>query len=71
MENLDVRSITVASLPDLVSPCILAGTLGGKESLPSEAADRMTRGKLDAARRRGHLRPRRRTGGKADRQEDQ
>ena len=28
MDGLSIRSISVANLPDLVSPCILAGTLG-------------------------------------------
>jgi hypothetical protein len=46
MEELEVRPITVANLPDLAAPCMLAGTLGTGESLPSEAADEMTRGKL-------------------------
>ncbi|MEN8152169.1 MAG: hypothetical protein ABFS86_20295 [Planctomycetota bacterium] len=46
MDTLEIRNITVANLPDLVSPCILAGTLDGKASVSSESADRMTRGKL-------------------------
>jgi len=46
MDGLEVKSITVANLPDLVSPCILSGTIGGKTSLPAESAERMTRGKL-------------------------
>jgi len=46
MDGLTVERITVVNLPDLVPPCILAGTLNGKATLPAESAERMTRGKL-------------------------
>ena len=46
MESLEIRSITVANLPDLVSPCIMGGTLGSGTTLPAEKAEEMTRQKL-------------------------
>lgn len=46
MEGLEIRSISVANLPDIVSPCMLAGTLGSHVSLPAETADEMTRAKM-------------------------
>ena len=46
MEDLEIKSVNIANLPDIVSPCILSGTLGGNSSLPTEVAEDMTREKL-------------------------
>lgn len=46
MEGLEVRNVTVANLPDLVTPCMIGGTLGSHLSLSSEQAGEMTRDKL-------------------------
>ncbi|MHC4472878.1 MAG: hypothetical protein ACYTDY_13220 [Planctomycetota bacterium] len=46
METLEIRPITVANLPDLVSPCMKGGTIGSGLTLDAQIADGMTRSKL-------------------------
>jgi hypothetical protein len=46
MESLEIRSVSVANLPDLVAPCMMAGTLGSGMTIPTESAEAMTRSKL-------------------------
>jgi hypothetical protein len=46
MESVEIKSITVANLPDLVTPCTMAGTLGSGLTVDSEIAEEMTRNKL-------------------------
>ena len=46
MDGLEIQELTVGTLPDLVAPCMIAGTLGSHLTLPTDLADDMSRGKL-------------------------